>query len=111
MPPLPKGRGTALAVEGYNRRPKRTAEIEPLYSFPQRGSERRKGAACATGSGKRKGKYMTLTEAIEKMRKHRILIGITDGEKSDKATALGMLIESAMREVRKEEKEQKKCQT
>lgn len=54
---------------------------------------------------------MTLAEAIEKMKKHRILIGITDGEKSDKATALGVLIESAMREVRKEEKEQKKCQT
>ena len=26
---------------------------------------------------------MTLSEAIEKMRKHRLLIGITDGEKSD----------------------------
>ena len=25
--------------------------VQPLYSFPQRGNELRKGAACATGSG------------------------------------------------------------
>ena len=38
---------------------------------------------------------MTLSDAIEKMRKHRLLIGITDGEKSDRATALDMLLSIA----------------
>lgn len=42
---------------------------------------------------------MTLSDAIEKMRKHRLLIGITDGEKSDRATALDMLLGIAKREL------------
>ncbi len=51
---------------------------------------------------------MTLSDAIEKMRKHRLLIGITDGEKSDRATALDMLLSIAKRELTKQESREDK---
>lgn len=44
-------------------------------------------------------KRMTLDEAVRKMSAHRILIGLTDGEKSEKATALTMLLEIAHKEL------------
>ena len=52
---------------------------------------------------------MTLSDAIEKMRKHRLLIGITDGEKSDRATALDMLLGIAKRELTKQESREDKA--
>ena len=51
---------------------------------------------------------VTLSDAIEKMRKHRLLIGITDGEKSDRATALDMLLSIAKRELTKQESREDK---
>ena len=51
---------------------------------------------------------MTLSEAIEKMRKHRLLISITDGEKSDRATALDMLLGIVKRELTKQESREDK---
>lgn len=50
-------------------------------------------------------KRMTLDEAVRKMSAHRILIGLTDGEKSEKATALTMLLEIAHKELARQEKE------
>lgn len=50
-------------------------------------------------------KTMTLDEAVKKMSAHRILIGLTDGEKSEKATALTMLLEIAHKELARQEKE------
>lgn len=49
---------------------------------------------------------MTLAKAIEKVKKHRVLIGIVDGEKSDRARALDMLIAIAERELIRQEKEE-----
>ena len=50
-------------------------------------------------------KTMTLDEAVRKMSTHRILIGLTDGEKSEKATALDLLLEVAHKELVRQEKE------
>lgn len=38
---------------------------------------------------------MTLTQAIEKVEKMRVLTGIVDGEKSDRAKALDIMLEIA----------------
>lgn len=51
---------------------------------------------------------MTLSEAIEKIKIHRVHIGIVDGEKSDRAEALDMLIEIAKRELVLQKKEGRK---
>ena len=85
--------------------------------LPHRGIDRREPGHVRQGKSadgghdhKIKGgiavvKTMTLDEAVKKMSAHRILIGLTDGEKSEKATALTMLLEIAHKELARQEKE------
>ena len=85
--------------------------------LPRRGIDRREPGHVRQGKSadgghdyKIKGgiamvKRMTLDEAVRKMSTHRILIGLTDGEKPEKATALTMLLEIAHKELARQEKE------
>lgn len=45
---------------------------------------------------------MELARAIEKMEKHRVLICLTDGKRSERAEALGLLLDIARKKCYEE---------